>query len=88
MSSCVSSHFVLFFALMLLALRFVRVAQLPDDLEMLLDEQRLGVSAAYADTALGFVTLTCSFTVARTSTSRLPPQLRQPVEVFCQCLGK
>ena len=34
---------ILFFVLMLLALRFVRVAQLPDDLEMLLDEQRLGV---------------------------------------------
>ena len=33
---------------MLFAIRFVRVAQLPDDLEMLLDEQRLGVSAAYA----------------------------------------
>ena len=49
--------FILFFVLMLLALRFVRVAQLPDDLEMLLDEQRLGVSVAFADTALGFVTL-------------------------------
>ena len=35
--------FILFFVLRLLALRFVRVAQLPDDLEMLLDEQRLGV---------------------------------------------
>ena len=62
--------------------RFVRVAQLPDELEMLLDEQRLGVSAAYADTALGFVTLTCSFTVARTSTSFVPIQLRQPAEAF------
>jgi len=39
------------------ALRFMRAAQLPDDLEMLLDEQRLGVSVAFADTALGFVTL-------------------------------
>jgi hypothetical protein len=39
--------------LMQLTPRFVRVAQLPDELEMLLDEQRLGVSAAYADTALG-----------------------------------
>jgi hypothetical protein len=58
------------------AVRFMRAAQLPDDLEMLLDEQRLGVSATYADTALGFVTLTCSFTVARTSTSCLPIQLR------------
>jgi hypothetical protein len=38
--------FFLFFVLMLLALRFVRVAQLPDDLEMLLDEQRLGVRSA------------------------------------------
>jgi hypothetical protein len=69
---------------MLFAIRFMRAAQLPDDLEMLLDEQRLGVSAAYADTASGFVTLTCSFTVARTSTSRLPPQLRQPVEALCR----
>jgi hypothetical protein len=67
---------------MQLMLRFVRVAQLPDDLEMLLDEQRLGVSAAYDDTASGFVTLTCSFTVARTSTSRLSLQLRQPAEAF------
>ena len=33
------------------SIRFMRAAQLPDDLEMLLDEQRLGVSAAYADTA-------------------------------------
>jgi hypothetical protein len=32
----------------------MRAAQLPDDLEMLLDEQRLGVSA---DTVFGFVTL-------------------------------
>ena len=47
----------LFFVLMQLTLRFVRVAQLPDELEMLLDEQRLGVRAAYADTALGFVVL-------------------------------
>ncbi len=38
-------------------IRFMRAAQLPDDLEMLLDEQRLGVSAAYADTVSGFVTL-------------------------------
>ena len=45
------------FLLTQLTLRFVRVAQLPDDLEMLLDEQRLGVSAAYADTASAFVTL-------------------------------
>ena len=43
----------LVFVLMQLTLRFARVAQLPDELEMLLDEQRLGVSAAYADTALG-----------------------------------
>ena len=67
---------VVFYVLMQHALRFVRAAQLPDDLEMLLGEQRLGVSAAYADTALGFVTLTCSFTVARTSTSCVPIQLR------------
>jgi hypothetical protein len=39
------------------AIRFMRAAQLADDLEMLLDEQRLGVSAAYADTALDFVVL-------------------------------
>ena len=64
------------------AVRFMRAAQLPDDLEMLLDEQRLGVSAAYADTALGFVTLTSSFTVARTSTSCVPLQLRQSAEAF------
>jgi len=38
--------------LMLFAIRFMRAAQLPDDLEMLLDEQRLGVSAAYSDTAV------------------------------------
>jgi hypothetical protein len=37
--------------------RFVRVAQLPDELEMLLEEQRLGVSAAYADAGSAFVTL-------------------------------
>jgi hypothetical protein len=43
-----------FLLLMQLALRFVRVAQLPDDLEMLLDEQRLGVRAAFAHTALHF----------------------------------
>ena len=64
----------------------MRAAQLPDDLEMLLEEQRLGVSAAYADTALGFVTLTSSFTssftVARTSTSCVPLQLRQSAEAF------
>lgn len=34
---------VVFYVLMQHALRFVRAAQLPDDLEMLLDEQRLGV---------------------------------------------
>ncbi len=45
--------------LMHFIIRFMRAAQLPDDLEMLLDEQRLGVSAEYADTASGFVTLTC-----------------------------
>lgn len=43
--------------LMQFVIRFMRAAQLPDDLEMLLDEQRLGVSAAYADTASAFVTL-------------------------------
>jgi hypothetical protein len=43
--------------LMQFSIRFMRAAQLPDDLEMLLDEQRLGVSATYADTALAFVTL-------------------------------
>ncbi len=42
-----SHRILLFFVLMLLALRFVRVAQLPDDLEMLLDEQRLGVRVAF-----------------------------------------
>ncbi len=52
----------------------MRAAQLPDDLEMLLDEQRLGVSAAYSDTVLVcFVTLTSSFADSRTGTSRLPP---------------
>jgi hypothetical protein len=71
--------------LMLFAIRFMRAAQLPDDLEMLLDEQRLGVSAAYSDTVLVcFVTLTTSFADSRTSTSRLPPQLRQPVEALCR----
>ncbi len=47
-------EFILFvlFELMQHALRFMLAAQLPDDLEMLLDEQRLGVSAAYSDTAL------------------------------------
>ena len=39
---------VVFHVLMQHALRFVRAAQLPDDLEMLLDEQRLGVSVARA----------------------------------------
>jgi hypothetical protein len=39
------------------SIRFMRTAQLPDDLEMLLDEQRLGVSVAFADTALRVVTL-------------------------------
>ena len=39
---------VVFYVLMQHALRFVRAAQLPDDLEMLLDEQRLGVSVARA----------------------------------------
>ena len=74
MSSCNDSHIYSFYevTLMHFAVRFMRAAQLPDDLEMLLDEQRLGVSAAYADTALGFVPLTCSFTVARTSTSCVP----------------
>ena len=38
--------------LMQFVIRFMRAAQLPDDLEMLLDEQRLGVRAAYDDTAL------------------------------------
>jgi hypothetical protein len=39
------------------ALRFVRVAQLPDELEMLLQEQGLGVSAAPAHIASRFVAL-------------------------------
>ena len=34
--------------------RFVRTAQLPDDLEMLLDEQRLGVSVARAAASFAF----------------------------------
>ena len=78
MSSCNDSRIYSFYdvELMHFSIRFMRAAQLPDDIEMLLDEQRLGVSAAYADTALGFVTLTCSFTVARTSTSCVPIQLR------------
>jgi hypothetical protein len=45
-SSATPHYFFLLFVLMQLTLRFVRVAQLPDELEMLLDEQRLGVSAA------------------------------------------
>ena len=40
--------------LMQFVIRFMRAAHLPDDLEMLLDEQRLGVSA---DTVFEFVTL-------------------------------
>ena len=56
MSSCATPH-IFVFVLMQLTPRFVRVAQLPDELEMLLDEQRLGVSAAYADAGSGFVTL-------------------------------
>jgi hypothetical protein len=67
---------------MQLALRFVRVAQLPDELEMLLDEQRLGVSATYADTALGVCCMKCSFAAARSSTSCMPLRLRQPAEVL------
>ena len=43
------------FVLMQRALRFVRVAQLPDDLEMLLDEERLGVSAARAAASFAVV---------------------------------
>jgi hypothetical protein len=45
----------MFFVLMLLALRFVRVAQLPDDLEMLLDEQRLGVRVAFTFISLFYL---------------------------------
>ena len=67
---------------MQLTLRFVRVAQLPDELEMLLDEQRLGVSAAYADTALGVCCIECLTADACTSTSCVPIQLRQPAEVL------
>ena len=47
-------HHKIFVVLMQLALRFVRVAQLPDDLELLLDEQRLGVRAAFAPIGLCF----------------------------------
>jgi hypothetical protein len=36
------------FALMCSVCRFVRIAQLPDEIEMLLNEQSLGVSAAFA----------------------------------------
>jgi hypothetical protein len=58
-SSCNDSRIHSFYEveLMHLSIRFMRAAQLPDDLEMLLDEQRLGVSAAYADTASVFVSL-------------------------------
>ena len=70
------------FLLTQLTLRFVRVAQLPDELEMLLDEQRLGVSAAYTDIALGVCCIQCLFADARSSTSCVPLQLRQPAEAF------
>ncbi len=43
-----------FFVLMQHSLRFMRVAQLPDDLEMLLDEQRLGVRAAHSHLVVFF----------------------------------
>ena len=68
--------------LMQFVIRFMRAAQLPDDLEMLLDEQRLGVSAAYTDTALGVCCIQCLFADARSSTSCVPLQLRQPAEVL------
>ena len=45
---------VVFYVLMQHALRFVRAAQLPDDLEMLLDEQHLGVSVARAAASFAF----------------------------------
>jgi hypothetical protein len=45
-------HFI--YVLTQLALRFLRVSQMPDELEMLLDEQRLGVSAAFPLIALFF----------------------------------
>ena len=54
MSGCTALRVRLVLALMPRALRFVRVAQLPDELEMVLQEQGLGVSAADADTAFGF----------------------------------
>ncbi len=59
MRSCNDSRIYSFYdvELMRFSIRFMRAAQLPDDLEMLLDEQRLGVSAAYADVASAFVTL-------------------------------
>ncbi len=55
MSGCSALRVRLVLALMPRALRFVRVAQLPDELEMVLQEQGLGVSAADADTAFGFL---------------------------------
>ena len=47
MSCCNDSRIYSFYdvELMHFSIRFMRAAQLPDDLEMLLDEQRLGVSA-------------------------------------------
>ena len=53
MSSGETLHFG-FFVMTRHLLRFVRVAQLPDELEMLLDEQRLGVSVAHAVMAFFF----------------------------------
>ena len=59
MSGCNDSRIHSFYEveLMHFFIRFMRAAQLPDDLEVLLDEQRLGVSAAYADTASVFFEL-------------------------------
>ena len=62
-------------ALMPVICRFVRVAQLPDDLEMLLDEQRLGVRAAFA--LIAFFPFNLTF-ICRYSRQRFVPASPAP----------